>query len=134
MGPGDHATGARATLEPDMTDGKTRPRVHVPRHQKGAARNKSHLRGAQLGGSNRDPRNFVAMHACANSPVMRQLENDVRTPMDRGETITHHDTPIHPTNDPTDVVPVATTTQPHGNPGSQFTPLHSGSPRTPSPS
>ncbi|ANP52020.1 RHS repeat-associated protein [Streptomyces griseochromogenes] len=127
-GPGNRATGVRATLEPDMMGGKTRPRVNVPGYKKGGAWNKGHLLGAQLGGSNKDPRNFVAMHAYANSPVMRQVENDVRAAVDRGETITYHVTPIYRTNDPTDVVPVGVTIEAHGNRGFQFTPLGSDSP------
>ncbi|QTD95752.1 Putative deoxyribonuclease RhsC [Streptomyces cyanogenus] len=128
LGPGNRATGVRATLEPDMMGGKTRPRVNVPGYKKGGAWNKGHLLGAQLGGSNRDPRNFVAMHAYANSPVMRQVENDVRAAVDRGETITYNVTPIYRTNDPTDVVPVGVTIEAHGNRGFQFTPLGSSSP------
>ncbi|MDF3300084.1 RHS repeat-associated core domain-containing protein [Streptomyces tropicalis] len=125
LGPGNRATGIRATLEPDMMGGKTRPRVNVPGYQRGGAWNKGHLLGAQLGGSNRDPRNFVAMHAYANSPVMRQVENDVRAAVDAGETITYHVTPIYRTNHPSDVVPVGVTLEAHGNRGFQFTPLGS---------
>jgi len=129
LGPGNRATGVRATLEPDMTGGKTKPRLNVPGYQRGGAWNKGHLLGAQIGGSNKDPRNFVAMHAYANSPIMRQIENDIRAALDgNNETISYRVTPIYRTDDPADVVPVGITIEAHGNKGFQFTPLGSASP------
>ncbi|MFC0052201.1 DNA/RNA non-specific endonuclease [Streptomyces actinomycinicus] len=89
---------------------------------KGGAWNEGHLLGARLGGSNREPRNLVAMHAYADSRVMRQVENDVRAAADRGETITHNNKPSYRTNDPSDVVPAGVTIEAHGNRGFRFTP------------
>ncbi|MEU0786108.1 RHS repeat-associated core domain-containing protein [Streptomyces sp. NPDC006173] len=71
-GPGGRATGMDATIESDMTGGKTNPQVNVPGYQKYMKLNKTHLLGAQIGGSNKDARNFVTMHRFANSPVMRK--------------------------------------------------------------
>ncbi|MFI5793430.1 DNA/RNA non-specific endonuclease [Streptomyces sp. NPDC051677] len=52
--------------------------------------------GAQLGGSKSDPRNFVTMHAYANSPVMRRIENQVRRAVEKGgETVQYSVTPIY---------------------------------------
>lgn len=59
---------------------------------------------------------------------MRQVENDVRASVDRGETITYTVTPVYRTNDPTDVVPVSVTMEAHGNRGFQFVPLGSSEP------
>ncbi|MFE2283748.1 DNA/RNA non-specific endonuclease [Streptomyces sp. NPDC059443] len=49
--------------------------------------NRAHLLGAQLGGSNYNPANFVTMHSYANSPVMRHIEKQVRDAVESGETI-----------------------------------------------
>ncbi|MFK0259124.1 DNA/RNA non-specific endonuclease [Streptomyces sp. NPDC090445] len=64
-----------------------------PGWQKGQGYNRAHLLGAQLGGSNWDPANFVTMHAYANSPVMRHIENRVRAAVEGGETIQYSVTP-----------------------------------------
>lgn len=54
---------------------------------------KTHLLGAQIGGSNKDARNFVTMHPFANSPVMRKVEDQIWAAVDRGETIEYSVTP-----------------------------------------
>ncbi|MGW0508078.1 DUF6531 domain-containing protein [Streptomyces olivaceoviridis] len=126
-GPGGRATTMRATIESDMTGGKTDPRVNVPGYQKYKKLNKTHLLGAQIGGSNRDPRNFVTMHRFANSPVMRKIEDQIREAVDkRGETIEYTVTPVYRTNDPTDVIPLGLTIEARGNKGFAFTPYEGG--------
>ncbi|MGW2324373.1 DUF6531 domain-containing protein [Streptomyces sp. NPDC001700] len=128
-GPGGRATGMRATVMPDMTGGQTRPQAKVPGYQKYKGLNATHLLGAQIGGSNKDSRNFVTMHRYANSPVMRKIEDQIRQAADRGETIEYSVTPIYRTsNDPSDVVPVGLTIEARNGNGFQFTPYEGGSP------
>ncbi|MFD4630279.1 DUF6531 domain-containing protein [Streptomyces sp. NPDC058284] len=126
-GPGGRATGMRARLESDMTGGTTNPPDKVPGYEKYKKLNKTHLLGAQIGGSNKDLRNFVTMHRNANSPVMKKVEDQLRTAVDAGETIDYKVTPVYRTNDPSDVVPVALTLEAHGNRGFSFTPYEGGS-------
>lgn len=74
-----------ATLGPDMMgNNPTDPHGDPPGWQKDAGYNRAHLLGAQLGGSNYDPANVVTMHAYANSPVMRKIENQVRAAVEAG--------------------------------------------------
>lgn len=126
-GPGGRATGMEATIEPDMTGGKTNPQVNVPGYEKYKKLNKTHLLGAQIGGSNKDPRNFVTMHRFANSPVMRKVEDQIRAAVDRGETIEFSVTPIYRSNNPSDVIPVGLTLKARGSNGFSFTPYEGGS-------
>ncbi|WP_369391119.1 DUF6531 domain-containing protein [Streptomyces sp. CG1] len=126
-GPGGRATGMEATIEPDMTGGRTNPQAKVPGYEKYKKLNKTHLLGAQIGGSNKDPRNFVTMHRFANSPVMRKVEDQIRAAVDRGETIDYSVTPIYRSNDPSDVVPVGLTLRAQGSNGFSFTPYEGGS-------
>jgi len=103
--------------------GKTRPRVRVPGWVSGKGYNRTHLLAAQLGGSNKDPRNFVTMYEHANSPVMRALENQIREAVDKkGEIIEYTVTPVYTTNDPNDLIPLGLTIEARGNMGFQFTP------------
>ncbi|GAA2415957.1 hypothetical protein GCM10010420_52630 [Streptomyces glaucosporus] len=125
-GPGGRATFMHATIDPSMTGGKTRPRVRVPGWVSGQGYNRTHLLAAQLGGSNKDPRNFVTMYEHANSPVMRAIENQIREAVDKkGEIIEYTVTPIYATNDPTDLIPLGLTIEARGNMGFQFTPYGS---------
>ncbi|MEU6222870.1 DUF6531 domain-containing protein [Streptomyces sp. NPDC047042] len=126
-GPGGRATGMEATIEADMTGGKTNPQVNVPGYQKYMKLNKTHLLGAQIGGSNKDVRNFVTMHRFANSPVMRKVEDQIRAAVDRGETIEYSVTPVYRSEDPSDVVPLGLTVNVRGNNGFAFTPYEGGS-------
>ncbi|MFG2434627.1 DUF6531 domain-containing protein [Streptomyces sp. NPDC048508] len=126
-GPGGRATGMDATIESDMTGGKTNPQVKVPGYQKYMKLNKTHLLGAQIGGSNKDARNFVTMHRFANSPVMRKVEDQIRAAVDRGETIEYSVTPVYRSQDPSDVVPVGLTLKAQGSNGFTFTPYEGGS-------
>ncbi|MFB8036099.1 DUF6531 domain-containing protein [Streptomyces sp. NPDC056004] len=127
-GPGGRATTMRATIEGDMTGGQTNPSAKVPGYEKYKKLNKTHLLGAQIGGSNKDPRNFVTMHRFANSPVMRKIEDQIREAVDiKNETIEYTVTPVYRTNDPTDVVPLGLTIEATGNKGFSFTPYEGGS-------
>ncbi|MFC7976184.1 DUF6531 domain-containing protein [Streptomyces cinereoruber] len=127
-GPGGRSGTMRARIEPGMTGGTTKPPANVVGYQKYKKWNKTHLLGAQIGGSNKDTRNFVAMHRNANSPVMKAIEDQIRTAVDKGETIEYTVTPIYRTNDKTDVVPIALTIHATGNKGFQFTPYEGGAP------
>ncbi|MCZ7416187.1 DUF6531 domain-containing protein [Streptomyces sp. WMMC897] len=127
-GPGGRATGMHATIEPDMTGGKTNPPANgVAGYQKYKKLNKTHLLGAQIGGSNKDLRNFVTMHRNANSPVMKMIEDQIRAAVDNGETVEYTVTPVYRTNDPTDVTPLGLTLEAHGDRGFSFTPYGSSS-------
>lgn len=127
-GPGGRATTMRATIQSDMTGGRTNPQAKVPGYEKYKKLNKTHLLGAQIGGSNKDPRNFVTMHRFANSPVMRKIEDQIREAVDKkGETIEYTVTPVYRTKDPTDVVPIGLTIEARGNKGFSFTPYGGGS-------
>ncbi|MEU9607997.1 RHS repeat-associated core domain-containing protein [Streptomyces sp. NPDC048057] len=127
-GPGGRATTMHATIGLDMTGGRTNPSAKVPGYQKYKKLNKTHLLGAQIGGSNKDARNFVTMHRYANSPVMRKIEDQIRKAVDDDkETIQYTVKPVYRTDDPTDVVPVALTIEVYGNKGFQFEPYEGGS-------
>ncbi|MFI5484236.1 ricin-type beta-trefoil lectin domain protein [Micromonospora echinaurantiaca] len=64
--------------------------------------NQTHLLGARLGGSNNDPRNFVAMHRYANSPIHRDDFEDAiyDAVMNKGQTVDYRVTPIYGGRDP----------------------------------
>lgn len=127
-GPGGRASTMRATIEADMTGGQTNPSAKVAGYVKYKKLNKTHLLGAQIGGSNKDSRNFVTMHRFANSPVMRKVEDQIRAAVDKqGETIEYSVTPVYRTNDPTDVLPIGLTIEARGNKGFSFTPYEGGS-------
>ncbi|APE25215.1 MULTISPECIES: DUF6531 domain-containing protein [Streptomyces] len=128
-GPGGRSGTMRAKIEPGMTGGKTKPPTNVVGYQKYKGWNKTHLLGAQIGGSNKDTRNFVAMHRNANSPVMKAIEDQIRHAVDKNnETIDYTVTPIYRTNDPTDLVPVGLTIHATGNKGFRFIPYEGASP------
>lgn len=99
----------------------------MPGYQKYMKLNKTHLLGAQIGGSNKDVRNFVTMHRFANSPVMRKVEDQIRAAVDRGETIEYSVTPVYRSEDPSDVVPLGLTLNARGSNGFSFTPYEGGS-------
>ncbi len=72
------------------------------------------------------------MHRNANSPVMKAIEDQIRHAVDKNnETIDYTATPIHRTNDPTDLVPIGLTIHATGNKGFQFTPYEGASPTKP---
>ncbi|MGW3322903.1 DUF6531 domain-containing protein [Streptomyces virginiae] len=128
-GPGGRAGVMRATIEPGMTGGTTKPPSKVLGYEKRKNLNKTHLLGAQIGGSNKDLRNFVTMHRFANSPVMKKIEDQIRAAVDAGETIEYTVTPVYSSaTDPTDVIPKGLMIHARGNRGFQFTPYEGGSP------
>ncbi|MFJ7593408.1 putative T7SS-secreted protein [Streptomyces sp. NPDC097617] len=112
-------TAMHATLGPDMM-GKnpTDPHGDPPGWQKDAHYNRAHLLAAQLGGSNYNPGNFVTMHAYANSPVMRHIENEVRKAVESGETIQYTVTPRY---NGTDAIPTGVYIEAYGSNGFKFT-------------
>ncbi|MEU9181820.1 putative T7SS-secreted protein [Streptomyces sp. NPDC048550] len=112
-------TGMHATLGPDMM-GKnpTDPHGDPPGWQKDQGYNRAHLLAAQLGGSNYNPANFVTMHAYANSPVMRHIENEVRAAVQSGETIQYSVTPRY---NGTDKIPTGVYIEAYGSDGFKFT-------------
>ncbi|MEU8888095.1 putative T7SS-secreted protein [Streptomyces sp. NPDC048442] len=111
-------TAMHATLGDDMM-GKfpTDPHGDPPGWQKGKGYNRAHLLGAQLGGSNFDPANFVTMHSYANSPVMRHIEKEVRQAVEAGETIQYTVTPRYNLDSP---IPLGVTIEAYGSKGFQF--------------
>ncbi|MFF4248992.1 putative T7SS-secreted protein [Streptomyces sp. NPDC001822] len=112
-------TGMHATLGEDMM-GKnpTDPHGDPPGWQKDKGYNRAHLLGAQLGGSNYDPANFVTMHSYANSPVMRHIENQVRAAVESGETIQYSVTPRY---NGSDKIPTGVYIEAYGSDGFEFT-------------
>ncbi|TDC24476.1 hypothetical protein E1265_09555 [Streptomyces sp. 8K308] len=119
LGPGGRATGVRAFIQSDMLGGRTRPGVMPPGFAWRQGNNRTHLLGAQLGGSNRMPENFVTFRRFANSPVMRHIENQVAAAAQH-QDITYTVTPIYASN--ADVVPVGITIEAYGSNGFTFTP------------
>ncbi|MFG3497133.1 putative T7SS-secreted protein [Streptomyces sp. NPDC047928] len=112
-------TGMHATLGDDMM-GKnpTDPHGDPPGWEKDKGYNRAHLLGAQLGGSNYNPANFVTMHAYANSPVMRHIENQIRAAVESGETIQYSVTPRY---NGSDKIPTGVYIEAYGSDGFQFT-------------
>ncbi|MFK0117201.1 DUF6531 domain-containing protein [Streptomyces sp. NPDC090994] len=108
-----------ATLGKDMMGANpTDPHGDPPGWEKDKGYNRAHLLGAQLGGSNFDARNFVTMHAYANSPVMRHIENQVRAAVEKGEIIQYSVTPVY---DGANKIPLGVRVDAYGNNGFQFT-------------
>ncbi|MET7484287.1 LamG-like jellyroll fold domain-containing protein [Streptomyces sp. NPDC005538] len=94
------ATGVRARLTKDNIGGKTDPQVDPAGWESGKGYNRAHLLGAQLGGSNKLPENFVTMHAYANSPIMRGVENRVAAAVKGGEIVDYSVRPIYEGDNP----------------------------------
>jgi hypothetical protein len=111
------ATGVQATITKNDVGGVTDPKVTPPGYQKYKKLNRGHLLGAQLGGSNTDPRNFVTMHRNANSPVMKSVEDAVRRAVDGGETVKYSVKAHYKGNDP---LPVGITIRAKGNKGTDI--------------
>ncbi|WP_193783144.1 DNA/RNA non-specific endonuclease, partial [Streptomyces sp. E5N91] len=108
------ATGVVAKLTPDNIGGKTNPSVDPAGWQSGQGYNRAHLLAAMLGGANNDKRNFVTMHAYANSPVMRKFELQVRNAVRAGENVTYRATPVYSGSNP---IPLGVTLSGRGNAG-----------------
>ncbi|MCX5441309.1 DUF6531 domain-containing protein [Streptomyces sp. NBC_00063] len=120
LGPHNRATSMHATITKDMLGGKTGPQVDPAGWESGKGYNRAHLLAAMIGGSNKDPRNFVTMHSYANSPVMRQVELQVRNAARDGEIIQYSVTPIYA--DDNAKIPLGVTIEAHGNNGFQMRP------------
>ncbi|PNG16459.1 hypothetical protein C1J00_41830 [Streptomyces cahuitamycinicus] len=101
-----------------MGKNPTDPHGDPPGWQKDKGHNRAHLLGAQLGGSNYNPANFVTMHAYANSPVMRHIENQIRAAVESGETIQYSVTPRY---NGSDKIPTGVHVEAYGSDGFQFT-------------
>ncbi|UDM04805.1 DUF6531 domain-containing protein [Streptomyces longhuiensis] len=116
LGPHNRATSMHATITRDMLGGKTGPKVDPAGWESGKGYNRAHLLAAMIGGSNKDPRNFVTMHSYANSPVMRQVELQVRNAVrDNDEIIQYSVKPIYA--DGNAKIPLGVTIEAHGNKG-----------------
>ncbi|MFF2819661.1 DUF6531 domain-containing protein [Kitasatospora cineracea] len=125
--PLDHlnrAKGVFAILDSTMMGGKTDPKYDPVGWATGKGYNRAHLLGAQIGGSNKDPRNFVTMHQYANTPIMRDLEGQIRKAVDAGEIIHYRVTPHYDRNE---LIPRGVTIEAYGNKGFQFQPKGSSS-------
>ncbi|KIF74862.1 type IV secretion protein Rhs [Streptomyces sp. 150FB] len=119
LGPGGRAQGVTATLTRSMMGGTTNPSVDPAGWESDKGYNRAHLLGAQIGGSNKDPRNFVTMHAYANSPIMRRYEGQVRKAVDKGEVIEYSATPVYQGDS---VIPEGVWLEAQGSDGFQFMP------------
>ncbi|MGJ5891236.1 type IV secretion protein Rhs [Streptomyces sp. V2] len=121
LGPHNRATSMHATITGDMLGGKTNPSVDPAGWASGQGYNRAHLLAAMIGGSNKDPRNFVTMHSYANSPVMRQVELQIRNAVKNdNEIIQYSVTPIYA--DHHAKIPLGVTIEAHGSNGFQMHP------------
>ncbi|MEU9402784.1 DUF6531 domain-containing protein [Streptomyces sp. NPDC048242] len=120
LGPHDRATSMHATITDDMLGGKTAPKIDPAGWESDKGYNRAHLLAAMIGGSNKDRRNFVTMHSYANSPVMRQVELQVRNAARSGEIIQYSVRAIYA--DDHAKIPLGVTIEAHGNNGFQMRP------------
>ncbi|MCX4635123.1 DNA/RNA non-specific endonuclease [Streptomyces platensis] len=113
-------TGMTAKLDSSMMGGKTKPSApsEPPGWKGGGDYHRSHLLGAQLGGSNKSTQNFVTLHGYANTPVMRVYEGQIRKAVDAGETVTYTVTPKYKGNN---LLPDSVELNVTGSNGFQFT-------------
>ncbi|WP_329149414.1 DNA/RNA non-specific endonuclease [Streptomyces sp. NBC_01456] len=113
-------TGMTAKLDGSMMGGKTKPSApsEPPGWKGGGDYHRSHLLGAQLGGSNKSTQNFVTLHGYANTPVMRVYEGQIRRAVDAGETVTYTVTPKYKGNN---LLPDSMELNVTGSNGFQFT-------------
>ncbi|MEJ3743823.1 RHS repeat-associated core domain-containing protein [Actinomycetes bacterium KLBMP 9797] len=94
-------SGVRALLDSTNLGGRTRPRPTEPIHAYVPGQdNRTHLLGAFIGGSNTDPRNFVAMFRQANNPVMLRYEYQIRDALKAGQQVAFEAKPIYRGTDP----------------------------------
>ncbi|MFE6890766.1 DUF6531 domain-containing protein [Streptomyces sp. NPDC057694] len=114
--------GMVAKLDKSMMGGRTKPKpTSEPPGWTGGqkvAMDRGHLLGAQLGGTNKSPLNFVTLHRYANSPVHRHYENAIRKAVDKGEKIEYKVTPIYKGRNP---IPTHLQLNATGSKGFQFT-------------
>jgi hypothetical protein len=112
-------TGVKATITKDMigTGTPASSSIRPPGFDQLPVQNRArgHLLGRQLGGSGSDPRNLVTMEQTpANSPVMRDFENQVRAAVENGQTVEYSATPIYDGDNP---IPQGITLQGKGSGG-----------------
>ncbi|MFF9157661.1 DNA/RNA non-specific endonuclease [Streptomyces sp. NPDC014846] len=105
--------------------GKTNPQIDPAGWESGKGYNRAHLLAAMIGGSNKDRRNFVTMHSYANSPVMRQVELQVRNAVRNDEIIQYSVRAIYA--DDNAKIPLGVIIEAHGNKGFQMYPHGSNS-------
>ncbi|MFC8797208.1 polymorphic toxin-type HINT domain-containing protein [Promicromonospora sp. NPDC057138] len=86
-------SGIEAKLTEKTIGGKTKPDVDDPPGYDPNVHQKGHLHGAQLGGSNTHPANFVSQFKRANSPWQRAIEGEVRKVVESGEDVMYKVTP-----------------------------------------
>jgi hypothetical protein len=89
-------SGVRALLDRSNLGGRTKPRPSepIPSYVPGQD-NRTHLLGAFIGGSNIDPRNFVAMFRSANNPEMLSYEYQIRGALEIGQQVDFSATPLY---------------------------------------
>ncbi|MFF5081580.1 LamG-like jellyroll fold domain-containing protein [Actinoplanes sp. NPDC000266] len=89
-------SGVHALLDSGNLGGRTKPRPSrpIPSFVSGQD-NRTHLLGAFIGGSNTDPRNFVAMFREANNPEMLSHEYQIRDALKAGQQVDFRATPIY---------------------------------------
>jgi hypothetical protein len=112
-------TGVKATITKDMigTGTPASSSIRPPDFDQLPVQNRArgHLLARQLGGSGSDPRNLVTMEQTpANSPVMRDFENQVRAAVEDGQTVDYSATPIYDGDNP---IPQGITLQGKGSGG-----------------
>ncbi|NHA00290.1 hypothetical protein G5V59_09740 [Nocardioides sp. W3-2-3] len=95
----DRPTGMSATLTPDMVGTGTRAKQAISPAGFGgrsAGHARGHLLGKRLGGDGGDARNLMTLYQNpVNNPAMRGFENQVRSALDAGETVSYAVTPIY---------------------------------------
>ncbi|WP_406398075.1 DNA/RNA non-specific endonuclease [Streptomyces sp. NBC_00879] len=80
---------AKAKISVETLGGQTDPSVDPPGWESDKGLHRSHLIAANLGGSNSDSLNFVALYARANHPGMTRFERKVRNKAESGEVVTY---------------------------------------------
>ncbi|MFN9372459.1 MAG: DNA/RNA non-specific endonuclease, partial [Planctomycetaceae bacterium] len=111
-------TGVNATITQDLLGtGSDASRLIIPPGFEGQASGhaRGHLLGNQLGGSGRERRNLITMFQNpANSPVMRDFENQLAAAVRRGEIIDYWAIPIYQGSHP---IPIGVTLLGRGSGG-----------------
>jgi RHS repeat-associated protein len=111
-------TGVRATITQEMlgTGSDAAQRIRPPGFGGQAAGHaRGHLLGNQPGGSGRDPRNLVTLFQNpANTPVMRDFENQVAAAVRGGQTVDYWAIPVYQGSNP---IPVGVTLRARGSGG-----------------
>ena len=100
------ATGADALLKPAMVntgttaDQNLRPPGFVSGKEP-YGHSRGHLIGRQLGGTGDDMRNLTTLYQTpVNAPYMTKYENQIRSALDKGETVRYRVTPLYEGSEP----------------------------------